>query len=58
MSGKDFTLVYIYYIPLIKRLVAVGYGEVILSRQAVADWWNRCISGPAIANMLAAAKKH
>ncbi|KAJ4321876.1 hypothetical protein N0V94_002710 [Neodidymelliopsis sp. IMI 364377] len=34
MAGKDFTLVDIYYIPLIRRLFACGYGEIILSRKA------------------------
>ncbi|EIC06919.1 hypothetical protein OR221_3000, partial [Microbacterium laevaniformans OR221] len=34
MAGKDFTLTDIYYIPLIQRLFACGYGDVILSRKA------------------------
>jgi glutathione S-transferase len=57
MAGKDFTLVDIYYIPLIQRLFACGYGDVILSRKAVSAWWDRCINRPAIQKMLAADKE-
>jgi glutathione S-transferase len=35
MAGNDFTLIDIYYIPLIQRLFACGYGDVIASREAV-----------------------
>jgi glutathione S-transferase len=56
MAGNDFTLADIYYIPLIQRLFACGYGEVILSRKAVSAWWDRCIDRPAIKKMLAADK--
>jgi glutathione S-transferase len=54
MAGKDFTLADIYYIPLIQRLFACGYGDVILSRKAVSAWWDRCINRPAMQKMLAA----
>jgi glutathione S-transferase len=54
MAGKDFSLVDIYYIPLIRRLFACGYGDVVLSRDAVSAWWNRCVDRPAIQKMLAA----
>ena len=57
MVGDDFTLVDIYYIPLIQRLFACGYGDTILSRQAVNAWWDRCVNRPAIQNMLAADKE-
>ena len=57
MAGKDFTLVDIYYIPLIQRLFMCGYGDVILSRKAVSAWWDRCMSRPAIQTMLAADKE-
>ena len=56
MAGKDFTLVDIFYIPLIQRLFACGYGDVILSRKAVSAWWDRCMSRPAVHKMLAADK--
>lgn len=56
MAGNDFTLVDIYYIPLIQRLFACGYGEVITSREAVSAWWDRCVNRPAIQKMLAADK--
>lgn len=57
MAGKDFSLVDIFYIPLIQRLFACGYADVILSRKAVSAWWDRCISRPAIQKMLAADKE-
>ena len=54
MAGKEFSLVDIYYFPLIQRLFACGYGDVVVSRKAVGAWWNRCIARPAIQRMLAA----
>jgi len=57
MAGNDFTLVDIYYIPLIQRLFACGYGDIIVSREAVSAWWNRCVNRPAIQRMLAADKE-
>lgn len=56
MAGGEFTLVDIDYIPVIQRLIAAGHGNVIFGREAVAAWWNRCISRPAIRDMLAADK--
>ncbi|KAG4432974.1 hypothetical protein IFR05_011542 [Cadophora sp. M221] len=57
MAGKDFTLVDIYYIPLIRRLFVCGYGNLIVSRKAVNAWWNRCVNRPAIERLLAADKE-
>jgi glutathione S-transferase len=57
MAGNDFTLVDIYYIPLIQRLFACGYGDIIGSREAVSAWWDRCVNRPAIQKMLAADKE-
>lgn len=57
MAGNEFTLVDIYYIPLIQRLFACGYGDVISSRVAVSAWWNRCVNRPAIQALLAADKE-
>jgi glutathione S-transferase len=54
MAGNDFTLADIYYIPLIQRLFACGYGDIISSRKAVNAWWERCMSRPAIQKLLAA----
>lgn len=54
MAGGSFTLVDIYYIPLIQRLFVCGYGDVITSRKAVAAWWDRVIKRPAIEKLLAA----
>ncbi|KAM0213265.1 hypothetical protein ACHAPA_006418 [Fusarium lateritium] len=57
MAGDEFTLVDIYYIPLVQRLFVCGYGDVILSRKAVSAWWDRVISRPAIHKMIAADKE-
>lgn len=57
IAGKNFTLVDIYYIPLIQRLFACGYGNIILSRKAVSSWWDRCVNRPAIQKLLAADKE-
>ena len=52
MAGNDFTLIDIYYIPLVRRLIACGYGDLIASREAVSAWWDRCIDRQAIQKML------
>ncbi|KIX97511.1 uncharacterized protein Z520_06963 [Fonsecaea multimorphosa CBS 102226] len=57
MAGNDFTLVDIFYIPLVQRLFACGYGDVIVSREAVSAWWDRCVNRPAIRRVLAADKE-
>ncbi len=57
MAGKDFTLTDIYYIPLIQRLFACGFGDVITSRKAVNAWWERCVTRPGIQKLLAADKE-
>jgi len=57
MAGNEFTLVDIYYIPLIQRLFACGYGDIIVSREAVSAWWDRCVNRPAIQRMLTADKE-
>jgi glutathione S-transferase len=54
MAGDEFTLVDIYYIPLIERLFVCGYKDVVVSHEAVAAWWNRCVERPAIKKHLAA----
>jgi glutathione S-transferase len=57
MAGSDFTLKDIYYFQLIQRLFACGYGDIIVSREAVSAWWDRCVNRPAIQRMLAADKE-
>jgi glutathione S-transferase len=57
MAGQEFMLVDIHYIPLIQRLFACGNGDVILNREAVSAWWDRCINRPAIHKVLAADKE-
>lgn len=57
MAGNDFTLVDIYYIPLVQRLFVVGFDDLIVGRKAVNAWWNRCITRPGIQKMLEADKQ-
>lgn len=52
MAGRNFTLVDIYYIPLIQRLFICGYEDLIVKREAVNAWWIRCMSRPAIRSMI------
>ncbi|KAK0649716.1 glutathione S-transferase domain-containing protein [Cercophora newfieldiana] len=52
MAGNEFSLVDIYYIPLVQRLFACGYTDVIFSRKAVTAWWQRCVNRPAIKTLL------
>lgn len=56
MAGDNFTLVDIFYIPLVERLVQVGHEDLITSRKAVNAWWERATCRPAIAKLLAADK--
>ena len=56
MAGDEFSLVDIYYIPLIQRLFVCGYGELITGRKALNTWWERCINRPAIKELLATDK--
>jgi glutathione S-transferase len=57
MAGDEFTLVDIYYIPEVLALFAYGYGDMIVSREAVNAWWNRCVNRPGIQKRLAADKQ-
>jgi len=57
MAGQHFTLADISYIPLVQRLFACGYADVINSRKAVSAWWARCINRPAIQELLTADKE-
>lgn len=57
MTGKDFTLADIFYIPAVEKLFACGYGDIILNRKAVNAWWDRCANRPAVQKMLAADKE-
>ncbi|CAK7221273.1 hypothetical protein SCUCBS95973_004438 [Sporothrix curviconia] len=57
MAGPSFSLVDIFYIPLVQRLFACGYGEeLVLQRPAVRAWWERITSRPGIQALLAADK--
>lgn len=53
MAGNQFTLMDIFYIPIIERLFVCGYGDSITSRKAVSAWWNRCTSRPAVKKLFA-----
>lgn len=56
VAGDGFTLVDVFYVPLVQRLFLCGYEEVVESRPAVSAWWERCVSRPAV-QMVAAANK-
>ncbi len=48
MAGNDFSLVDIYYIPLVERLFACGEGDLISSKKNINAWWERCMTRPAV----------
>jgi glutathione S-transferase len=54
MAGENYTLIDLYYIPLMLRLFALGHGDLITSRKAVNAWYDRCVNRPAIQRVLAA----
>ena len=51
MAGSEFSLVDIFYIPLVQRLFVMDHGDLVSSREAVSGWWERCMSRPAIGQM-------
>jgi glutathione S-transferase len=54
MAGDQFTLVDIYYVPLVQRLFVCGVGNVITERPAVSAWWERVFTRPAVQKIMAA----
>jgi glutathione S-transferase len=57
MAGREFGLVDVYYVPLVQRLFACGCGDLVLGREAVRAWWERCSGRPAIRDLLAADRE-
>jgi glutathione S-transferase len=53
MASDSFSLVDIYYVPVMRFLLAFGYKDLVDGHEAVSAWWSRCISRPAIQKMLA-----
>ncbi|CAF3518256.1 unnamed protein product [Fusarium graminearum] len=54
MAGNEFTLVDIYYVPLVQRLFVCGFGNAITERPAVSAWWERISTRPAVQKTMAA----
>ena len=54
MAGDDFSLIDIYYIPLVERLFLCGYKDLIMEKRNVSAWYQRCISRTAIRDFLKA----
>lgn len=48
MAGKEFSLVDIYYIPMVKRMEDCGATDIILGRQKIREWWERCLERPTV----------
>lgn len=48
MAGSSFSLVDIYYIPCVERLMACGFEDLFMSRENVKAWWERCVARPAV----------
>jgi glutathione S-transferase len=52
MAGNNFSLIDIFYIPLIVRLFACDLGDLVTSKKAIDAWWQRCYKRPAIRDLL------
>jgi glutathione S-transferase len=52
VAGDTFSLVDIFHLPPVKRLMDCGFGDVVLDRASVHTWWQRCLEIPAIARYL------
>jgi glutathione S-transferase len=54
MAGESYTLINLYYTPLMLRLLAVGQGNLITSHKAVIAWYDCCMIRLALQRVLAA----
>ena len=54
MAGNEFTLVDLYYVPLVKRLFICGFGDVFTERKNVGEWWKRVSERPAVKEVMGA----
>jgi glutathione S-transferase len=52
MAGNEFTLVDLYYIPLVKRLFVCGFGDAVTGRKNVGEWWERVSGRPAVKEVM------
>ncbi|RBR24716.1 uncharacterized protein FIESC28_02489 [Fusarium coffeatum] len=52
MAGDEFTLVDLYYVPLVKRLFVCGFGDVVTERKNVGEWWERVSGRPAVKEVI------
>ncbi|KAJ4114766.1 hypothetical protein NW768_011320 [Fusarium equiseti] len=52
MAGDEFTLVDLYYVPLVKRLFICGFGDVVTERKNVREWWERVSGRPAVKEVM------
>lgn len=56
MAGGELTLADIYYVPLMERLVACGYGRLVESRPAVQAWWAKLQERPSFTEVMVPKK--
>jgi glutathione S-transferase len=57
MAGETFSLVDLYYIPLVARLFDIGDNDIIESTPNVKGWWERCMARPAVVDHVATVPK-
>ncbi|PVH72097.1 glutathione S-transferase [Cadophora sp. DSE1049] len=48
MAGKEFSLVDVFYLPMVKRMEDCGATDVLLGRDRIREWWERCLERPAV----------
>lgn len=51
-AGEDFSLVDIYYLPIVQRLFVCGYEDLFKSRPGWSTWVDRCMSRPAVREII------
>jgi glutathione S-transferase len=52
MAGETFSLVDVYYIPLVQRLFTCEFGDVVTKREGVNAWWKRCTERESVRGCL------
>lgn len=51
-AGEHFSLMDIYYLPLVQRLFVCGYEDLVKSRPGWSAWLERCMSRPAVREVI------
>jgi glutathione S-transferase len=47
MAGSEFSLVDIFYMPMMAYIFTLGYGDLVNKRPLLAAWWQRVSARPS-----------